>query len=78
MKVAHYFYPDGQEIAIYVSVDSDYERHHSIIDPLAPLPMSPPIDSITGLREPHPSDGNEFLKDYAQLGMYYGYRMLGY
>jgi|GEM_PF-2574310 len=68
-KVAHYYYTDGNELAVYVTTRSFHIRDGKT----GHFPISP----ITKKRDPHPNEGKGFATEYEVLGLYYGYAMAG-
>jgi hypothetical protein len=69
-KIAHYYYLCGNEIQIM----ADVHGHCSIFDKDGLLPLCP----IMGVRHRHPNDGQESVEEYATLGLYYKYEMIGW
>lgn len=69
-KVAHYWYSDGNELAVYVTSRAYYVRDGVTGDyPLCPVRHVP---------HPHPAEGGEYLDfDYETLGLYYQFEMAG-
>lgn len=71
-KLAHYYYSDGNEIAVFVQNRKIYIRDPKTAHCL--YPASP----ITGDRTPHPGEGTEMADwDYETLGLYYDFAMAG-
>ncbi|WP_374335325.1 hypothetical protein [Methyloversatilis sp.] len=67
-KIAHYWYSDGNEIAVFVE-----KRNIFVVDPKTGYD---PMCVDTGTRDPYPYNGTPHANDdYFTLGLYYGYEM---
>lgn len=67
-KIAHYWYSDGNEIAIFARHRAIYVRDGKT--------GGFPIDPEYSERHPHPDDGQEMADfSYETLGLYYEYAM---
>lgn len=67
-RIAHYFYSDGNELAIFV-----YRRKVFILDAKT---GEYPVCPVRHVRHPHPDEGRgpaDF--SYETMGLYYGYEM---
>lgn len=69
MKIAHYWYSDGNELVIFVTNRGYYIRDGKTGE----WPFNP----VYGAPHPYPGDGTDIDTAYETLGLYYGYEMAG-
>lgn len=68
-KIAHYWYSDGNELALFMKDRKLYVRN--------PETWDYPISPCRGCPAPHPYEGLEVSNtSYETMGMYYKYEML--